>query len=167
MSLKKLSALMLVLLMGCAEGLDPEIAAIRDQLTSQQKLGDARPIPEVRKALKGGDLQANSKFIVRARINAGDFPPFVDGVTAFVVTDANGHDGDESHNPHKCPFCKRDINNMIAQVQVTDATGQMLQSDVRDLLNVKEFDLLEIEGTGRFDDADMLVINATRIYVKR
>lgn len=167
MSLKKLSALILLVVVGCGETLDPKIAAIRDKVASQQKLGDAKPIPDVRKELKSGDLKANSKFIVRARINAGDFPPFVDGMAAFVVTDANGHDGDESHNPHECPFCKRDINNMIAQVQVTDEAGQMLQKDARELLNVKEFDLLEIEGTGRFDDGDMLVIDANRIYVKR
>lgn len=167
MSFKNLPVLMLILLTGCGESLDPQIAEIRDKITSQQKLGDAKPIPDVRKALKSDELKSNSKFIVRARINAGDFPPFVDGMAAFVVTDANGHDGDETHNPHECPFCKRDIKNMIAQVQITDDSGQMLQKDARELLNVKEFDLLEIEGTGRFDDADMLVIDANRIYVKR
>lgn len=152
---------------GCAEGLDPKLASLRDKSLSAEQIGNSRPIPEVRKALKADELKGNSKFVVRARVNAGDFPPFVDGMAAFVVTDATGHDGDESHNPHECPFCKRDINNVIAQVQFVDESGKMIQKDARELFGLKEFDLVEVEGTGSFDDADMLMIKADRIFVKK
>lgn len=155
------------LLSGCGESLDPKIAALRDKALSTTALEGLKPIPDVRKALKSDELKVNSKFVVRARINAGDFPPFVDGMAAFVITDATGHDGDESHNPHECPFCKRDINNVIAQVQFVDDAGTMIQKDARELFGLKEFDLVEVEGTGSFDDADMLMIKASRIYVKR
>jgi hypothetical protein len=152
---------------GCGESLDPAIVAVRDKAVSSTKLDNARPIPDIRKGLKSDELKADSKFVVRARINAGDFPPFVDGMAAFVVTDATGHDGDESHNPHECPFCKRDINNVIAQVQFVDDSGKTIQMDARELFGVKEFDLLEVEGTGSFDESDMLEIKASRIFITR
>ncbi|MEJ7593465.1 MAG: hypothetical protein WKF77_18135 [Planctomycetaceae bacterium] len=124
-------------------------------------------MPDIRKDLKSGELKADTMFVVRARINAGDFPPFAEGKAAFIVTDATGHDGDESHDPHECPFCKRDIKNVMARVEFADDTSQMISIDSRELFNVKEFDLLVIEGTGHFDADDMLVIDVKKLFVKK
>ena len=69
---------------GCGEGLDPKLASLRDKALSAEQIGNSQPIPDVRKALKADELKGNSKFVVRARVNAGDFPPFVDGMAAFL-----------------------------------------------------------------------------------
>jgi len=157
----------ILLLPGCGKGVDPEVMALRQQLVVEKVPEGERPIPEIRKALKADELKEDSSFVIRARINAGDFPPFADGVAAFVVTDATGHDGDESHNPHECPFCKRDINSVIARVEFANDSGKVIQVDARELFDVKEFDLLVIEGTGRFAEDDTLLIAAKRMFVKR
>lgn len=152
---------------GCGESVDPQVLALRQKLVVATAPEKERPIAEIRKDLKSGELKPESTFVVRARINAGDFPPFADGMAAFVVTDATGHDGDETHNPHECPFCKRDIINVIARVEFEDESGIPLKTDSRELFDVKEFDLLVIEGKGRFDEDDTLIIAADKVFVKR
>lgn len=154
-------------LSGCGDGLSPEAHTIRTSLLVSEAPAGERPIPEVRKELQDGTLDAVRPFVVRARINAGDFPPFAEGIAAFVVTDATGHDGDEEHNPHECPFCKRDINSVIARVEIRQQDGKLIEIDARELFSLKEFDLLVIEGTGAIGEDDMLVIKATKIFVKR
>ena len=138
------------LIAGCGAGVDPEVMALRQQFVVEKPPGNERPVPDIRADLKSGKLKPDTAFSVRVRINAGEVPPFAPGKATFIVTDATGHDGDESHNPHDCPFCKRDIKSVIAQVEWHDKNGKLLQMDSRELLDVKEFDLLVIEGTGKF-----------------
>ncbi len=152
---------------GCGAGIDPEIMALREKFVVAQPPGDERPVPEIRADLKSGKLTPDSPFSVRVRINAGEVPPFAPGKATFIVTDATGHDGDESHNPHDCPFCKRDIKSVIAQVEWNDPNGKVLQVDSRKLFDVKEFDLLVLEGTGKFSTDDTLIITASKIFVTR
>ncbi len=152
---------------GCGAGIDPEIVALRQQFVVEKPPGKERPVPEIRAELKSGKLTPDTAFSVRVRINAGDVPPFATGKATFIVTDATGHDGDESHNPHDCPFCKRDIKSVIAQVEWNDKDGKLLALDSRELFDVKEFDLLVIEGTGKFSEDDTLIINGAKVFVAR
>ena len=152
---------------GCGAGTDPVISALRQQFVVEQPPGNERPVPEIRADLKSGKLTPDTPFSVRVRINAGEIPPFAPGKATFIVTDATGHDGDESHNPHDCPFCKRDIKNVIAQVEWRDKDGKLLQVDSCELFDVKEFDLLVLEGTGTFSTDDTLIINASKVFVTR
>ncbi len=152
---------------GCGAGTDPLILALRQQFVVDQPPGNERPVPEIRADLKSGKLTPDMPFSVRVRINAGEVPAFAPGKATFIVTDATGHDGDESHNPHDCPFCKRDIKSVIAQVEWRGQDGKLLQVDSRQLFDVKEFDLLVLEGTGKFSGDDTLIINASKIFVKR
>jgi hypothetical protein len=152
---------------GCGEAVDPQTLALRRKFLTTEPLPGERPIPEIRKDLKDGKLTADATFTVRARINAGDFPPFGNGQASFLITDATGHDGDENHNPHECPFCKRDINSVMARVEFPDESGSVVKTDARDLLQVREMDLVLIEGRGRIDEKeDMLVLTASKIFVK-
>lgn len=162
-----LALISLGILAGCGDGTDPRILGLRSQFLVEQPPVTERPVPDIRKGLKSGELKAATPFVVRVRINAGDAPPFANGKASFVVTDATGHDGDESHDPHECPFCRRDIKSVIALVEFSDDEGQTLSVDSRELFNVKEFDLLVIEGTGHFNDDDMLVIAARKMFPVR
>lgn len=105
------------LLTGCGESLDPRVLELRQKFVVEKPPGNERPVPDIRSDLKSGKLSPSTPFAIRARINAGEIPPFAEGKAAFIVTDATGHDGDEAHNPHECPFCKRDIKSVIAQVE--------------------------------------------------
>lgn len=160
-------ALVSIVVCGCGDGLDPAARSVRDRMLSQSAPSGERPIPEIRKGLKAEDAASEKRFVVRVRINAGEFPPFAEGIAAFMVTDATGHDGDEEHNPYECPFCKKDIKNVIARIEIRDESGKIVETDARNLFQLKEFDLLVVEGSGTIGEDDTLIIAASKIWIKR
>ena len=151
---------------GCSSE-DPAIVAARTQFLVQTAPSGERPIPDLHKGLADDSLNPETTITVRARVNAGDFPPFAEGLAAFVVTDATGHDGDETHNPHECPFCKREIELQMARVQFTDTAGTVIKTDARQLFGLREFDLIVVQGTAKFDADKSLVITAQKLFIKR
>lgn len=163
------AAMMLLLLVmpGCGETVDPEVVAIRDRFLKVSTETKETPVSEIRASLKSGEMKSGTPFKVRVRINAGEFPPFVNGAAKFFVTDATGHDGDESHDPHECPFCRRDVKSMMALVEFHDEAGKLIPMDARELFNIKDFELLVIEGTGEFDSEDVMVMTASAMSIVR
>lgn len=154
-------------LAGCGESVSPEVLAWRKKYLTETVIPGEQTIAKVREKLKSGELSADSEFVIRARINAGDLPPWGSDTASFVVTEAIGHDGDEAHDPHKCPFCSRDIQNNIAQVHFADDNGKLIQIDSRNLFDLSQFQLIIVSGTGKIDDTDTLVIQARQMYVTR
>ena len=156
-----------MLLAGCGVAVDPLVLESRVRFLTTQPSGIEQPVADVRKAIQSGELKSETPLTIRVRINAGEVPPFIDGVARFFVTDATGHDGDESHDPHECPFCRRDVKTMMALVEFRDADGQVIPIDTRTLFDIKEFELLVLEGTGHLDSDEILVVSASRMFVKR
>ena len=157
----------LLVMPGCGEAIDPEVLAIRDRFLKGSSEAKETPVSEIRASLKSGEMKPGTPFKVRVRINAGEFPPFVNGAAKFFVTDATGHDGDESHDPHECPFCRRDVKSMMALVEFHDEVGKLIPMDARELFDIKDFELLVIEGTGEFDSEDVMVMTASAISIMR
>ncbi len=158
--------LLLLLILGCSGG-DPVVQQTRERFLVSQPPASEQPIPEFREGLADQSIAGTDVITVRARINAGDFPPFAEGFAAFMVTDATGHDGDESHNPHECPFCKRDINSVMARVEFQAEDGAPLRIGAQKLFDLQEMDLVVVSGRGRIDEDDSLVITAEKLYVHR
>jgi len=156
-----------ITLPGCGETIDPEVLAVRDRFLKVSSETKETPVSEIRASLKSGELKPGTPFKVRVRINAGEFPPFVNGAAKFFVTDATGHDGDESHDPHECPFCRRDVKSMMALVEFHDEAGTLIPMDARELFDIKDFELLVIEGTGEFDSEDVMVMTASTMAIVR
>jgi len=161
---------MLVLLLvvpGCGKTVDPEVVALRNRFLNLSTKTKETPVSEIRASLKSGEMKPGTPFKVRVRINAGEFPPFVNGAAKFFVTDATGHDGNESHDPHECPFCRRDVKSMMALIEFHDESGKLIPMDARELFDVKDFELLVIEGTGEFDTEDVMVMTASAMSIVR
>lgn len=152
---------------GCGESVSPEILALRSSHLSKDVLTGEQTIAKVREQLKSGEATAESEVVIKGRINAGDMPPWGTGTASFVVTEAIGHDGDEEHDPHKCPFCSRDIQNNIAQVHFQDKAGKLIQIDSRELFDLEQYQLVVVRGTAEIDDSDTLVIHAQQMHVTR
>lgn len=157
----------LLLPVGCGESVSPAVAAARQKFLAEAPPAGELSISKIRSQLKSGELSAEAPFVVRARINAGEMPPWGTGTASFVITDATGHDGDEEHDPHSCPFCSRNIQDSIAQVHFLDEQGQLIATDSRELFDLQENQLVVLRGTGRIDEADTLVIRAEQMYVRR
>lgn len=171
--MSRTAALFFCLLLSCGCGQsDPAVTAASQQFVSQSALQGEQKIPDVRKAAGAEDADASKLWVIRAKINAGEFPPFAEGLSAFIVTDAYGtndaqHEGGADHNPHDCPFCKRDINSVMARVEFCGDDGKPLSLDARTLFDLREMQLVQVEGTARMDEDDWLVISARRIHVVR
>ncbi len=162
-----MSALLCVALLcsGCSGSVSDGVAAMREQWLVQTPPTGATPISEIKSRRAAGELEAGGAVVIRARINAGEMSPWIQDQAAFVVTDATGHDGSENHDPHQCPFCRRDIMDHIALVRCTAADGQLVPVDARQLLGVTEGELLVVQGTIGDGDADELAIDAQRVHI--
>lgn len=152
-------------LSGCADPVNAEILELRQQfMVSAPPQGEVS-ISSVRRQIESGELAADGEVVVRARISAGDVPPWAEGQAQFIVTDATGHDGDEDHDPHECPFCKRNIMDSMAQVRLSGKDGKTIAIDTRKLLGVKDHSLLVIRATVLPVESEMLVLNADQIHI--
>lgn len=156
---------MVMLVNGCGKPPGGEFADVRAGLLVQTAPAGARPISEINTGREAGDLKVGSEVVVRARINAGEMTPWTQDQAAFIVTDATGHDGSEEHDPHQCPFCRRDIRDHIALVRCTGDDGQLVPMDARQLLGVAKGELLVVQGTIADIEAEELAINAQQIHV--
>ena len=91
---------------------------------------------------------------------------------AFVVRDmslkmeSHDHGGDRDN----CKFCQADKAKEIeamAQVQIVDDRGNVVSTDARTLLGLKENHIVVAQGKGDVDDVGNFVFSATKVYVRR
>ena len=162
-----ITAMLLTGLSGCTNSASSQTLALQNKLLSDSPLAGEVSVSSVRKLLKADDAPATTEVVVRGRINAGESPPWQPGQASFVLTDATGHDGDDDHDPHTCPFCSRSIKDYLAKVVFLDESGKPLGVDTRELFRVKENQLVIVRGKGSLNEDDMLVIEGSSIYVKR
>lgn len=150
---------------GCGDAAaSREAIAARKQFVLTAQPPDEMAVSKVRKALSEGEGPEEIEVVLRGRIHAGEMPPWERGKAAFVLTDATGHEGEDDHDPHTCPFCSRHIRDYVANIMFSDETG-LIEIDSRDLFGVQEKQLVYIRGTASIDEDDMLQIDANGIYV--
>ena len=152
-------------LVGC-ESTDPEVLALRQKLVLSTAPSGATTVSKIRTALIEPDAAAEIDVVLRGRIWAGELPPWENGKAAFVLTDAAGHDGDDDHDPHSCPFCSRDIDDYVAAIRFHTEDGIVIPIDSRELFDVKEKQMVIIKGRGSIND-QRLKVDATNIFIVR
>lgn len=85
---------------------------------------------------------------------------------AVIENEAAGH----AHAPgEECAFCAAhaaDKADLLAIVQFVDEKGDVLQTDVRDLFDVKEKDTVVVSGKAYVTDGGILVVNAKNVYIR-
>ncbi len=153
-------------IVGCGEAEDSAVTALRQKLELSTAPNDATSVSEIRKTLMEADAAAEIDVVLRGRIWAGELPPWEDGKAAFVLTDATGHDGDDDHDPHACPFCSRDIDDYIAAIRFHNDDGTVAAIDSRELFDVKEKQMVMIKGRGSMN-GERLKVDATNIFIAR
>jgi hypothetical protein len=161
------AVIMLLAVAGCGESVDPKIQALRDRLIVTTAPEGEASFKSFRKILEADDGPAEVSVVLRGRIHAGDIPPWEPGKAAFAFTDATGHDGEDDHDPHTCPFCSRNIKDYLADVYFRSADGNVIDVDSRELFEVKEKQIVVVEGVAEIGPDHRLVVNASRIYVRR
>ena len=93
----------------------------------------------------------------------GVVEPRVEGRSAFAVVDASI----ELCDGGVCACCKDKVCDVTALVKVVDTHGQLFKTDARELLNVKENDLVVVPGKAQRDDAGNFTTLASGVYIRR
>jgi len=177
---------LLVLASGCGDVVDPQVQAAREKLLLQSAPTGETSVSKILTLLTpleteqgetnegetatdadGQEVSEQVDVVIKGRIYAGDASPWADGMAAFVLTDATGHEGESDHDPHTCPFCSRKINDYLAKISFLNDAGELIEIDSRKLFDVKDKQLVFVKGTGRIDDDGLLNVTADGLYLSQ
>lgn len=96
-----------------------------------------------------------------------------DKATVFI-TDVAGvdldHQDDPNHDVDDCPFCKKEkkpIKEAVAMIQFADEEGKVIESDLRNLFEINEGDIVSVTGKPRINPLGFLVVDVDGIYIKQ
>lgn len=111
-----------------------------------------------------------TQLILVGRIG-GSAKPWIDGRAAFMLVDASMSvvaEGEGSEEDELCTgdCCATELANCTTLVKVVDEKGQLVAVDSRELLGVKESDMVVIEGTAKKDDSGNFVMLAKGVFVR-
>jgi hypothetical protein len=151
---------------GCAEH-DPAakdaVPHVNGRYRAETEPEGAVPVGQARTTAVDQD-----PVVVEGRIG-GSVKPFIDGLAAFTIVDPQvpscaGEEG--------CPTpwdycCQQDaVRENSAMVKLVDAEGGVLGQDARELLGVKELNLVVVKGIAKRDAEGNLSVAASEVYIK-
>jgi hypothetical protein len=124
---------------------------------------------DVSEARKSGALKAGDEVVLRGRVG-GSKDPFVAGRAVLTLVGrglkaCNENPDDACTMPWDyCCETKEDILANSVTVQVLDAKGQILRTDLKGRRGVKELSELVVVGKVASADGSAVVVNATAIH---
>lgn len=127
---------------------------------------NAKDVSEARKA---GGIKAGDAVVLRGRIG-GSKEPFVAGRAVFTLMGrglkaCNEMPGDKCSKPWDyCCDTKEEILANAVTVQVVDAKGQILRTDMKGRRGLKELSEMVVVGKVASADGKAVVVNATAVY---
>ena len=120
-----------------------------------------------------GDARSSAKddedVVLVGRIG-GSRKPFVEGLAAFTIVDPKvPHCPAEEGCPTPWDYCcaQDAVKDNIATIKIVDKAGNPVSKDARQLLGVKELNLVVIEGKAQRDEEGNLSILADQVFVKK
>ena len=126
----------------------------------------ATDVIRVREEANDGD-----EVVLVGRIG-GSVNPWVDGRAAFSIVDGSLRacsdiPGDDCTEPWDY-CCETDrLPSSTALIKIVDDRGELVKTDARQLLDVKELSTVVIKGSAQRDDAGNLTILASGVYLKK
>ena len=127
---------------------------------------NAKDVSEARKA---GTLKAGDEVVLRGRIG-GSKEPFVNGRAVLTLMGrglkaCNENPDDKCSKPWDyCCETKEGILANSVTVQVVDAKGQILRTDMKGRRGLKELSEMVVVGKVASADGKAVVVNATAVY---
>jgi hypothetical protein len=101
----------------------------------------------------------------------GTANPWIDGRAAFTVLDASMTVVAESEDMAEGAICTEECCDAeratcTALVKIVDPQGSIVSVDSRQLLGVKESDMVVVQGRAQKDDKGNFVMLADRVYIR-
>lgn len=154
-----------VFLLPIATGCGASVATETKQKTSEFVLnaepGGAMDVLDVRENAKNGQ-----HVVVLGRIGGG-INPWIDGRAAFLVTDERVQGCEDGQCSDGCAQCAQELAEASTMVKFLDASQKVMTVDARELLGVKDRQVVVVRGTANRDANGNLSIAATGVYVRR
>lgn len=128
---------------------------------------NAKDVSEARKA---GTIKVGDEVVLRGRVG-GSKEPFVAGRAVFTLMGrglkaCNENPDDKCSKPWDyCCETKEDILANAVTVQVVDAKGQILRTDMKGRRGLKELSEMVVVGKVASADGKAVVVNATAVHV--
>ncbi len=114
------------------------------------------------------DAKDQQEAVVVGRIG-GRANPWLKGAAAFSIADrsltpCNEIEGDTCKTPWDY-CCEADLGKATALVMVVDGDGKLVKQDARELLGVKELDMVYVVGKVKRDKAGNITLLASKLFV--
>ena len=149
---------------GTSSGESPSVDGSKFLLSTQPE--GAEDVIAVREAASDGD-----DVLVVGRIG-GSENPWVEGHAAFSIVDnslkaCSDIPGDMCKKPWD--YCCETVRlpKSTALIKVVSDDGELVRTDARKLLNVKELSTVVVKGKAKRDDTGNLTVLATAVYVMK
>ena len=102
----------------------------------------------------------------------GSANPWITGRAAFTLLDASMSvvaEGEDSAEGEICTgdCCALERQNCTTLVKVVDSQGKLVAVDSRELLGLKESDMVVVKGTAQKDKTGNFVMLASGVFVRR
>ena len=161
-----LAALMLAAT-GCSDAAGPAAAgkpsAEGAAFLAKSEPAGGKGVGEAREAAEDG-----KEVTLVGRIG-GDANPFVDGLAAFTIVDPMvPYCADEEGCPTPWDYCCNtdELPANSATVKLVGDDGKPIAKGARELLGVKELNVVVVRGTAKRDDAGNLTVLAKEVFVR-
>lgn len=111
-------------------------------------------------------LGLGKEATVVGRVRSGVKEPWETDRATFLVASADSGSHDHGGGDHSdCKFCQAKEMESIVLVRVVDESGAIMQTDARELLGLRENQVVVAQGQGILD-GDALVFDASRIFIR-
>ncbi len=143
----------------------PDAAASGDKYLLASAPQDAQEVIHLRE-----NAQDEQAVVVAGRIG-GSANPWVEGKAAFSIVDSSlkacsDREGDNCARPWDY-CCETDLlPKATVLVKVVDDAGNLVATDARKLLQVKELQTVVVQGKAKRDEAGNLTVLASGVYLK-
>lgn len=165
-----LSVLAVAISIGCGRSTEPRTMATAVSIDSKKYLLQEEPDGAIGVIAARESAEDGKPLVMVGRIG-GTANPWIDGRAAFTLLDASMSvvaEGEEGENAICTEACCDDLRkDCTALVKFVDAQGSVIPVDSRQLLGVKESDMLVVEGKAQKDKTGNFVMLANRIYIRR
>ena len=151
---------------GCGSSTRSMDEPSRPSIDGSQFLLSSEPTDAQNIIAARASVQDDQRVTVVGRIG-GSRNPWIDGRAAFSLVDVSLQSCLDTGDGCATPWdycCESNIPQSMVLIKFTDESGNLIRSDARELLDIKELQTVVIQGKAQRDDAGNLTILASGMF---